>query len=265
MHIQMSDRSDFVDDFGGPATPAAISHGHAFLSAYGLVILFLVVGLLIVVAVLAYRMALSRARRKLSEDCERSINYIYDAIKFHIDQAVATGGTGIIEKSKEVVDIIELRLGHVLRLDKDYGGPIRELKKACDEAAKPEGTPPPSKPKDDTVKRALPTDEQHRQVWEALHGLRVLWDDRTTIHGLLKQAQSDLLWSEVKARQDVETRRKPYPTPAKAANPQKTRPARQSPPPPPDLPPSPPSDEGGDPPPPPPRKKWKGGKKPGLA
>ena len=181
--------SDFGDDFGDdPVRPldgpgGSAFHMDPFYLLGGAVIIGIVVG---VIAAVMY-LARNRAERRVRSDCETSAKAIYDSVKYHLDRALRAPGSSIIDRGREVADVLEARLGAVLALDVRAGKPWGELEKAL-EGKKPKKSDGPAK-----IKVQRPTAEHEFQVWEALQKLNAFWSDRPKVLSLLVAAQRELV------------------------------------------------------------------------
>lgn len=179
--------SDFGDEFGDDPTPplgGPAFHMDPFYLLGGAVLIGIVVG---VIAAVMY-LAKHRAERRVRSDCEGSAKAIYDAVKWSLDEALRAPGSAILDRGREVADVLEARLGAVLALDGRAGKPLGELAKALKgekPAAKVEG---PAK-----VKVARSTEDHAYQVWNALQALNSFWSDRTGVMTLLVAAQRELV------------------------------------------------------------------------
>ncbi len=180
--------SDFGDDFGdNPVRPldglgGPAFHMDPFYLLGGAALIGIVVG---VVAAVMY-LARNRAERRVRADCGTSAKAIYESVKYHLDRALRAPGSSILDRGREVADVLEARLGAVLALDGRVGKPWGELDKAL-EGKKP-GPAGPAK-----VKVQRPTAEHEFQVWEALQNLNTFWSDRARVIGLLERAQVELV------------------------------------------------------------------------
>ncbi len=179
--------SDFGDDFGDEPVPpldGPVFHLDPFYLLGGAVIIGIIVG---VIASVMY-LARHRAERRVRSDCEGSAKAIYDCVKYHLDRALRAPGSSILDRGREVGDVLEARLGAVLALDTRVGKPLGELAKALKgdkPKAKADG---PGK-----VKVQRPTDEHTLEVWRALQGLNKFWSDRPMVLALLVAAQRELV------------------------------------------------------------------------
>jgi hypothetical protein len=179
--------TDFGDDFGDNPTPpldGPAFHLDPFYLLGGAVIIGIVVG---IVAAVMY-LARNRAERRVRTDCEASAKAIYDCVKYHLDRALRAPGSAIIDRGREVADVLEARLGAVLALDGRVGKPFGDLAKALKgekPKARPEG---PAK-----VKVHRSTDDHAYQVWNALQALNAFWSDRPRVEALLVAAQKELV------------------------------------------------------------------------
>ena len=182
--------SDFGDDFGDdPVRPLDGLGGPAFhMDPFYLLGGAAVIGIIVGVIASVMYLARNRAERRVRSDCEASAKAIYDCVKYHLDRALRAPGSSILDRGREVADVLEARLGAVLALDGRVGKPLGELAKALKgekPKAKAEG---PAK-----VKVQRPTDEHTLEVWKALQKLNAFWSDRQTILTLLVAAQRELV------------------------------------------------------------------------
>src|SRR6185312_5066727 len=102
--------TDFGDEFGDdPPQPldGPAFHMDPFYLLGGAVIIGIVVG--VVAAVMS--LARNRAERRVRTDCEASAKAIYDCVKYHLDRALRAPGSAIIDRGREVADVLEARLG----------------------------------------------------------------------------------------------------------------------------------------------------------
>jgi len=179
--------TDFGDDFGDDPTPplgGPAFHLDPFYLLGGAVVIGIVVG---VVAAVMY-LARHRAERRVRSDCEGSAKAIYDSVKWYLDSALCAPGSTILDRGREVADVLEARLGAVLALDGRVGKPLGELAKAL------KGEKP--KPKVDgpaKIKVQRPTDEHTLEVWKALQRLNEFWSNQPMVLTLLVAAQRELV------------------------------------------------------------------------
>jgi len=179
--------TDFGDDFGDdPTSPLGgpAFHMDPFYLLGGAVVIGIVVG---VIAAVMY-LARHRAERRVRTDCETSAKAIYDSVKWYLDSALCAPGSTILDRGREVADVLEARLGAVLALDGRVGKPLGELAKAL------KGEKP--KPKADgpgMVKVQRPTDEHTLEVWKALQKLNEFWSNQPAVLALLVAAQRELV------------------------------------------------------------------------
>ncbi len=169
----------------------------------GAVIIGIIVG---VIAAVLY-LAKNRAEFRIRTDCAISSKSIYDCVKYHLDRALRAPGSSILDRGREVADVLEARLGSVLALDTRVGKPLGELSKAL-KGEKPKPKPDgPAK-----VKVARSTDEHSLEVWKALQALNTFWSNKAAIIALLEAAQRELVTMPAK-----ELKHAPLPAAAAAA------------------------------------------------
>ncbi len=179
--------TDFGDDFGDDPTPplgGPAFHMDPFYLLGGAVIIGIIVG---VIAAVMY-LARHRAERRVRSDCESSAKAIYDSVKWYLDSALCAPGSSILDRGREVADVLEARLGAVLALDGRVGKPLGELAKALKgEKPKPKAEGPGK------VKVQRPTDEHTLEVWKALQKLNEFWSNQPMVLALLVAAQRELV------------------------------------------------------------------------
>jgi hypothetical protein len=178
--------SDFDDTFGGP--PDGYASYHAGPDPL-LIMLLIVLGLVLAGFVgLIVHLGRQRGLRRLRAERAASAEAIYDSIRHHLDKALASPGGVMLERGREVADVIEARLGYVLALKARPGKLIGELDKAL--AGKVDA--PSAEPASVKVKRPLPTETHYLEVWKALQGLNQLWRDKPRVLAMIEAAQAEL-------------------------------------------------------------------------
>lgn len=178
--------SDFDDAFGGP--PDGFAPYHAGPDPL-LIMLLIVLGLVVAgfVGLIVY-LGRQRGLKRLRAERAASAEAIYASIRHHLDKALASPGGVMLERGREVADVIEARLGLVLALKARPGKLIGELDKAlAGKVEKPSTEPGPVK-----VKRPLPTETHYLEVWKALQGLNQLWQDKPRVLAMIEAAQAEL-------------------------------------------------------------------------
>ena len=178
--------TDFGDDFGDD--PVAPLGGPIFhLSPYHLLGAAVIIGIIVGVVAGVMSLARQRAVRRVRTDCEGSAKAIYDSVKYHLDKALRAPGASILDRGREVADVLDARLGAVLALDSRVGKPLGELSKAL-KGEKPKKADGPAK-----VKVQRPTDEHTLEVWKALQRLNEFWSNQPMVLTLLVAAQRELV------------------------------------------------------------------------
>ncbi|MGN6208966.1 hypothetical protein [Asticcacaulis sp.] len=184
----------FLDsDFNGPFNDAppdpyyadvGVSYFDPFLFY---VFLALMVTVVIAVAIGAY-IGRRQAAMRLDEAKRRSVDHIYDSIRYRLNQALEARGLAIIERAALVRDEVHNRLGHVMALVDKPGKSLAELEKALP----PPEPPKPEKPKPSKVKISMSAEEQMIAVWESLNAFRVFWSNEDYVKSLIRAAQDEL-------------------------------------------------------------------------
>ncbi len=233
-------RSDpgFDDTFGGD-TPDPSAYGPGLHVEPRVLVTLIVLGLAIMaVAVLAWYTGRQRGRSRLAAQRQASAEAIYRSVRWHLDRALKSSGGVILERAREVAEVLEARLGFVMALNAKPGKIVGELDTAL-KGEKPSTAPDPT-PK---VKVALSTEAHYLEVWKALQGLNTLWQDKAAVMAMIRAAQDELaappkpeklpvrVRAETpKAVKEKAARAKPAPVTAAASTP---APSPEPPPPPP--------------------------------
>ncbi len=181
-----NDPSDFDGPFSGdtdvpPGYDAFGPHMDPALF-WGLVILAgVIVGVVLGVKYMAER----RGYLLLERRRQASAEAIYASVKWHLDRALKASGAAILERGREVGDVLESRLGLVLALTNKPGKLIKGLDDAI--AGKKAGPAGPAK-----VKVALATELHALEVRKALEELSLHWKDKPRIMAMILAAQLEL-------------------------------------------------------------------------
>ena len=182
-------RSDpgFDDTFGGDA-PDPSAYGPGLHVEPRVLVTLIVLGLAIMaVVVLAWYTGRQRGRSRLAAQRQASAEAIYKSVRWHLDRALKSSGGIILERAREVAEVLEARLGFVMALNAKPGKIIGELDAAL-KGEKPSSAPDPT-PK---VKVALATETHYLEVWKALQGLNTLWQDKAAVMAMIRAAQDEL-------------------------------------------------------------------------
>ena len=182
-------RSDpgFDDTFGGDA-PGPSGYGPGLHIEPRVLVTLIVLGLAIMaVAVLAYYTGRQRGRARLAAQRQASAEAIYKSVRWHLDRALKSSGGVILERAREVAEVLEARLGFVMALNGKPGKIVGELDTAL-KGQKPSGVPDPTP----NVKVALATEAHYLEVWKALQGLNTLWQDKAAVMAMIRAAQDEL-------------------------------------------------------------------------
>ncbi len=194
----------FDDTFGGDAPDPGPYEGGLHIDPRILVGL-IVLGLCVLVLIaLAHYTGKVRGRRKLEIQRKESAEAIYRSVRWHLDRALRSSGAVILERAREVSEIIEARLGFVIALNGKPGKIVGEVKTAL--AGEKSVSPPDPTPK---VKVALATEAHYLEVWKALHEFNTLWQDKPRVMQLIEAAQRELSEAPLKERPPVVVKLKP--------------------------------------------------------
>lgn len=169
----------------------------------GLVLFLIVVGLVF----LADYWGRQYGRRRLAERRRGSAKAIFESVRWYLDRALKSSGSVIIERGREVAEVLNARLGYVIDLSSKQYKLFVDLKTAL-EGMKDDG-PADTTPK---VPVALATDQHQYRVWQALQTLDDFWkakDDqgRFIVLTLIEAAQREL--STPPAKEPVAVKLKP--------------------------------------------------------
>lgn len=187
--IALLQQQDFDDNFGGPPDGYYDrGHGLGLFDPYvmgSLVVMGVLLGILMAIA---WYIGRQRARRALLNDRKASADYIYKSVRYLLDKALKSSGGMILERGREVADMLESRLGFVLALDAKPGKMVEEIRKSLKgDKPKPVVTPPVPK-----VKVALATEAHLVGVWNALQDLSVFWANEAEVKQMIEAAQIEL-------------------------------------------------------------------------
>ena len=185
----MSRQNDpgFDDTFGGPPDAAPYG-GHGLHLEPRVLVGLIVCGLTIMaIIVLGHYTGRQRGRSRLESQRRASAEAIYNSVRWYLDRALKSSGAVILERSREVAEVLEARLGFVIALNSKPGKIVGEL----DTALKGEK---PAAPADPTpkVKTALATEAHYLEVWKALQELNKVWQDKPAVIAMITAAQAEL-------------------------------------------------------------------------
>lgn len=177
--------NDFDDNFGGPAD--AYNDPYLFdagLDPYIFVSLGMLALLVIVVCLVGYYIGRSATRRRLLAERKASRDAIYGNVRYALDKALKSSGAVILERGREVADILEARLGLLLVLHNKLGKSVATLRGALKPKKAGPAAPPDQKGPRGTYNHAF-------EVWEALQELSAFWTE-DNVKKLLEAAQNEL-------------------------------------------------------------------------
>ncbi len=177
---------DFDEPFSDQPPDAPGWDGHLGFDPYLLVIVAVAIAIIIMLCWLAdylgreYRLAQLRKRR------EASARAIYRSVRWYLDRALKSSGAVVLERAREVAEVLNARLGYVIDLSSRQNKLLGDLKTAL-EGQKDSG------PADPTPKVSVPlaTDQHYFRVWKALQTLDAQWKEETIVP-MIKAAQAEL-------------------------------------------------------------------------
>ncbi|WP_155914571.1 hypothetical protein [Asticcacaulis sp. AC460] len=177
--------NDFDDNFGGPADayndPYLIDSA---LDPYIFVTLGMLALLVVVVCLVGYYIGRSATRRRLEAERKASRDAIYGNVRYALDKALKSSGAVILERGREVADILDARLGLLLVLHNKLGKAVATLRGAPS-AKKPQAAKPAG------PKVARGTYSHAFEVTQALEDLSDFWTE-ANVKKLLEDAQREL-------------------------------------------------------------------------
>ncbi|EGF89261.1 hypothetical protein ABI_46090 [Asticcacaulis biprosthecium C19] len=177
--------NDFDDNFGGPADayndPYLID---STLDPYIFVTLGMLALLVVVVCLVGYYIGRSATRRRLEAERKASRDAIYGSVRYALEKAMKSSGAVILERGREVADILDARLGLLVVVHNKLGKAVATLRNAPS-AKRPE----PPKPAGQKVPRG--TYSHAFEVSQALEDLSAFWQ-KDTVDELLRNAQREL-------------------------------------------------------------------------
>lgn len=155
----------------------------------GFIVLFLVVvGLFFLADYFGRRYG----RQKLIAQRKASARAIYESVRWYLDRALKSSGSVIIERGREVAEVLNARLGYVTDLSSKQYKLFVDLKGALE--GMKDSVPADTTPK---VPVALATDQHQYRVWKALQALDDFWKakdekGRFVVVSMIEAAQREL-------------------------------------------------------------------------
>ncbi|MEM9964160.1 MAG: hypothetical protein AAGC58_02305 [Asticcacaulis sp.] len=177
---------DFTDPFGGSAYERT---GDSLFYMLDIRLILLFVLIVVCVGFIGWGTGHFAGQYLYRKRARASVSLIYDSIAYHLKRAAGAGGGLQLQYARELLAVIEARLGHVRILHQKSGQLFDDLRKALDASEGPEE--PPKKPQ--MVKYDKTITQQNIEVWQALHDFKAVWDDEATIKAMIEAAQADLL------------------------------------------------------------------------
>ncbi|WP_140984819.1 hypothetical protein [Asticcacaulis tiandongensis] len=177
---------DFADPFGGSVYERT-GDSLFYMLDFRLILLFLLI--IACVGLLGWGLGHFAGQYLYRKRTSASVSLIYDSIAYHLKRAAGAGGGLQLQYARELLAVIEARLGHVRILHQKSGQLFDDLRKALDA---PEGPAEPTQ-KPQMVKYDKTITQQNIEVWQALHDFKTVWDEEATIKAMIEAAQADLL------------------------------------------------------------------------
>lgn len=161
---------------------------HGFHLEPRILIALIILGLVVVgIVALSGWAGHKRGHSRLKSQREASAEAIYKSVRWYLDRALKSSGAVILERAREVSEVLEARLGLVLALNGKPGKIIGELDTALE--GKKSSAPADPTPK---IKVPLSTEAHYLEVWKALQGLNKVWQDKAKVMEMIRAAQIEL-------------------------------------------------------------------------
>jgi hypothetical protein len=181
---------DFDDTFGD--MPDSRWDGMDFIDQYGEQLLLLII-LLCALALVYWavkRSGRTFGRKSLKSRHKESAEAIYYSVKWHLDRALKASGAVVLERGREVAEVLNARLGLVIDISAKTQKLYDDIKEAGNSQKKPAGGPP-------KVKVAKATRDQYFDVRDALEELNEFWSakdekGRPKVLAMIEAAQHEL-------------------------------------------------------------------------
>jgi len=208
-----SGNDGFDEPFGGDVSDNAMLGDGGIQIDPRLLVALIVLGLVIVLTiVLSGYFGHHLGRRKLNSQRVQSAEAIYKSVRWYLDRALKSSGAVILERAREVSEVLEARLGFVIALNGKPGKIIGEL----DTALKGEKATAPADPTP-KVKVPMATEAHYLEVWKALQDLNEVWQDKAAVLAMIAKAQDELARAPKKDKLVVPSLPKVRPAKAAAA------------------------------------------------
>lgn len=182
---------DFDEPFGD--VPDSGWDGLDFIDLYGEQILFVII-LFCVLGIVYWavkRGGRTFGRKALKSSHKESAEAIYYSVKWHLDRALKSSGAVILERGREVAEVLNARLGLVIDVSAKTQKLYDDIKEAGNAQKKPAGGAP-------KVKVPKGTRDQYFDVRDALEELNEFWtlkDEKTgrpKVLAMIEAAQREL-------------------------------------------------------------------------
>ncbi len=194
----MSDSpTDFNDAFDGPDDISGTDQFDFFdiVDPHLLALVAVLILGLVVAGGIGWYIGRLRARQQIQRQKREAVEYIYEAIKFRLEDALAANGACVLDKAAALKAEIDSRVGSVMALNGRPGRLMGVLSKTLREKTDPDAeTIDLSWGKTETAKIKVPLSSQEHQiaVWNALHVFQKFWNDKKRICTLLEASQDEL-------------------------------------------------------------------------
>jgi hypothetical protein len=177
---------DFDEPFSDSTPDAAGWDGQLGFDPYLLVMAGVAIVAVIAICWLADYLGREYRLAKLRQHRTSSARYIYKSVRWYLDRALKSSGAVVLERAREVAEVMNARLGYVIDLSSRQNKLLGDLKTALD--GQKDSTPADPTPK---VSVPLATDQHYFRVWKALQSLDAVWKEDTVIP-MIEAAQREL-------------------------------------------------------------------------
>lgn len=128
---------------------------------------------------------------------DESARDIYKSVRWYLDRALKSSGAVILERGREVAEVLNARLGYVMDLSAKQNRMLGDLRAALNGEKD-------ARPADPTPKVSVPlaTEVHYYKVWEALQALDAFWQEETVLP-MIRAAQNELTHTPKPERQPI--------------------------------------------------------------
>lgn len=182
----ISGNPDFDEPFSDQVPDATGWDGQLGVDPYLIVIAVVAIVAIVAICWLADYLGREYRLANLRKQRAASARHIYKSVRWYLDRALKSSGAVVLERAREVAEVLNARLGYVIDLSSRQNKLLGELKTALDGQKDAEPADPTPK-----VSVAMATDQHYFKVWKALQSLDAQWKEETIIP-MIEAAQAEL-------------------------------------------------------------------------